>query len=103
MDSNDQTKFNDLFRVKIHEVTLRELLLIQSIYVAKQAGSTYELVKAQPDPKLFLKVFLELETKPFVSYMAFDNQAIECLLNQENAEYFDDKFPVFYCWQEEVE
>lgn len=34
-DTDRFTRFNDLFRIKIHEITLRELLLIQSIYLEK--------------------------------------------------------------------
>ena len=44
-DAAGFTKFNDLFRVKIHEITLRELLLIESIYRDKRVGSTCELVQ----------------------------------------------------------
>ena len=94
------TKFNDLFRIKIWEITLRELLLVQSIFVRKDVGSTFELVHDQPNPSIFLKVFLELGTRPLISYLAYDNQAIQCILHDDNKAYFPEKFPVFYCWNE---
>lgn len=30
-----QTNFDDIFKIKVHEITLRELLLLQSIYACK--------------------------------------------------------------------
>lgn len=99
VDGSGFTKFNDLFRVRIHEITLRELLLIQSIYYG-DPDKTHQLVNDQPNPTLFLKVFLELATKPLVSYMAFDNQAIGSVLDMKNDKYFTEKYPVFYCWLE---
>jgi hypothetical protein len=34
-DSEGQTHFDDIFKIKIHEITLRELMLIQSIYACQ--------------------------------------------------------------------
>ena len=39
-----QTQFEDIYRIKIHEPTLRELLLIQSIYTAKTPSEVASLV-----------------------------------------------------------
>ena len=66
----------------------------------KDVGSTFELVHDQPNPSIFLKVFLELGTRPLISYLAYDNQAIQCILHDDNKAYFPEKFPVFYCWNE---
>jgi hypothetical protein len=54
------------------------------------------LVDAQPDPRIFFKVFLELDLKSMVSYLAFDSRSIKSLLSEKNEGYFDSKFPVFF-------
>jgi hypothetical protein len=54
------------------------------------------LVKAQPNPTLFFKVFLELGFKSMIPYLAFDSRSIRSLLSTENKKYFSDEFPVFY-------
>ena len=43
-DDAGQTQFDDIYRIKIHEPTLRELLLIQSIYTAKTPSEVASLV-----------------------------------------------------------
>jgi hypothetical protein len=43
MDS--QNLYDDLYKVKIHEITLRELLILQSIYVTETGTQKYELLK----------------------------------------------------------
>ena len=43
--SNGETHFKDIYKIKLEEPTLRELLLIQSIYVNKSAGGAAEIVK----------------------------------------------------------
>jgi len=35
-DTDEQTKFEDIYRIKIWEITLRELLLLQSIFAVEQ-------------------------------------------------------------------
>lgn len=41
-------------------------------------------------------MFLELKTKSLISYLAYDNKAVEEILKDENAEYFQAQFPIFY-------
>lgn len=97
VDEAAQTHFDDIFKIKVFEITLRELLLIQSIYACKTQGDIELLVGDQPNPKIFFKVFLELGLKNMISYLAFDSRSIKRLLdNEANVEYFSDKFPVFY-------
>jgi hypothetical protein len=95
-DADGQTHFDDIFKVKVHEITLRELLLLQSIYACTTQSEIELLVRAQPNPKIFFKVFLELGFQSMVAYLAFDSRSIKALLSEDNKEYFDDKFPVFY-------
>ena len=87
-DNERQTHFDDIFRIKIHEITLRELLLVQSIYACPVQSEIEKLVDAQPDPTIFFKVFLELGIKSMVSYLAFDTKSIRSLLSEKNSKYF---------------
>ena len=59
-DQENQTNFVDIFRIKIWEITLRELLILQSIYGSEKVSDVEDLVKSQPSPMLFFKIFLEL-------------------------------------------
>ena len=34
-DKDNETNFDDIYKIKIYEITLRELLLIQSIYACR--------------------------------------------------------------------
>lgn len=85
-----------MFRIKIHEITLRELLLIQSIYNCKTQSDIEIIVKDQPNPLVFFKVFLELGIKNLVPYIAFDARSMRELLSEKNKKYFSDEFPLFY-------
>lgn len=89
-DNDGMTHFDDIFKIKIHEITLRELMMIQSIFACKTQSDIEVLVKDQPNPIIFFKVFLELGIKCMVSYLAFDSRTIKTLLdNPENDKYFD--------------
>jgi hypothetical protein len=58
------------------------------------------LVKDQPNPKIFLKIFLELGYKSMIPYISFDMRSIANILNEKNTEYFDKKFPIFYAGED---
>ena len=70
--------------------------MVQSIYSCGTASEISNLVKLQPDPKIFFKVFLELNLKSLVSYLAFDNRSMRSLLDKHNEKYFSGDFPVFF-------
>lgn len=96
-DTEGQTHFEDIFKIKIHEITLRELLLVQSLFACKTQSDIEKLVGMQPAPTIFFKVFLELGIKSMISYLAFDSKTMKELLDkEENFKYFDKRFPVFY-------
>lgn len=95
-DASGQTHFDDIFKIKVHEITLRELLVLQSIYAANTQSDIELLVKEQPDPTIFFKVFLELGIKSMIPYLAFDSRSIRTLLSEENEKHFSADFPVFY-------
>lgn len=69
---------------------------MQSIYTCKTISEVGNLVKEQPTPKIFFKVFLELGMKPLLSYLAFDRVSIKELLSDKNQQYVDRNYPLFY-------
>ena len=79
-----QTKFEDIFKIKVWEITLRELLLLQSIYASKTVDDVEVIVKCQPDPKVFFKIFLELGVKSMIPYLSFSTKSIEEVLHEKN-------------------
>lgn len=99
-DQCGQTNFTDIFRIKIWEITLRELMLLQSLYASKSVSDVERLVKDQPNPKIFLKIFLELGYKSMIPYISFDMRSIACILSEKNTQYFDKKFPIFYAGED---
>jgi hypothetical protein len=72
---DEDTKFQELYSVKVNIVTLRELLLFKSIYYAKTSESISALVRCQPNPTVFYKSFLELNGSNFCSMLAFDSRS----------------------------
>ena len=91
-----ETKFQDIYRIKVYEPTLRELMVIQSIYQSNSISDISKQVKAQPDPTLFFKVFLELNKKSLINYIAADSKSIQDLLDDKNKPFFGSEFPIFY-------
>lgn len=95
-DLDGNTHFQDIYKVKINEITLRELMLVQSIFACRTQSDIELLVKDQPEPTVFFKVFLELGVKSMVTYLAFDSRSIKVLLDEKNKKFFKADFPVFY-------
>ena len=95
-DIRGNTQFEDIYKIKIHEPTLRELLMIQSIYCCGTVSEVTEIVRDQPTPAIFFKVFLELELKNLLSYLAFDRRSIEHLLKNDVEKHIDPAFPIFF-------
>lgn len=90
-----------MYKIKIEEPTLRELMLIISLYTCKTISEVTALVHKQNKPILFFKVFLELEMKPLISYLAFDRHSIGYLCSDvSKAKLSRDmllyEFPIFY-------
>ena len=50
----------------------------------------------QPDPRVFYKVFLELDTSNLLNILSFDSRSMEYLLNDEFASYFNPNYPIFF-------
>ena len=53
-------------------------------------------MRYQPNPKIFFKVFLELDMQNLVRYLSFDSKSIKTLLSHDNQEFFDINYPLFY-------
>jgi len=45
-DTGSETAYEDVYKIKIHDITLRQLLLFHSIYVSKSQGDILRLVQA---------------------------------------------------------
>lgn len=55
-----------------------------------------DLVRKQPNPKFFYKSFLELDGANLVTLLAFDSAVMEILLSSDNAQYFNEQYPIIY-------
>ena len=88
--------YYDIYKIKIHEVTLRELLILQSLYLCKTQSEISSLVDLQPKPQFFYKSFLEFDGANILSVLSFDSKAVASLLSEDNSDYFSEEFPVIY-------
>jgi hypothetical protein len=96
VQSGDEAAFWNLYNVKLHEVTLRELLLFNSLYVCKTLSEIVDIVNAQPNPAVFYKSCLELDCANLVSILSFDSRSMSFLLQDKFEEHFSFEFPLFY-------
>jgi hypothetical protein len=53
-------------------------------------------VNDQPNPKIFYKSLLELDVTNMVSMLSFDSRSMEFLLQDDFADFFSAKYPLFY-------
>jgi len=94
--AGEETLFQHLLSVKLCEVTLRELLLFNSLYVCKTLSEIIDIVNDQPDPQVFYKSFLELNGTNMVSILSFDSRSMSYLLSDQFAQHFSKEYPLFY-------
>lgn len=71
------------------------------MYASKAIHQISTLVKLQPSPTFFFKVFLELGLKSILQFISFDRASIEMLFDEKNHKFFEEElnakeFPVFY-------
>ena len=93
----DETSFDSIYNVKIWQVTLRELLLFNSLYLSKTLAEIVDLVNDQPNPSVFYKSFLEFDGANLTSILSFDSRSMEYLLDGEKFEsHFSREYPIFY-------
>ena len=74
-----ETRYDKIYSLKINDLSLRELNILQGFYIAKDQQIT-QLVKMQPNPSLFYKTCLELDLCNFTTILAFNSASIEHLL-----------------------
>lgn len=96
LKQGEEAAFWRLYNVKVYEITLRELLLFQSLYVCKTLTQIVDIVNDQPKPLVFYKSFLELDGANMVSILSFDSRSMEYLLSDDFEEHFSSEFPLFY-------
>jgi fibrillarin-like rRNA methylase len=70
----------NIYAIKVNEPTLRELLVAQSIFTCTTVSHVSEIVSDQPRPLIFNKVFLELEMRSLMTFLAFDRRSISSIL-----------------------
>lgn len=89
--------YYNVYKIKIHEITLRELLLIQSMYLASTIYDVQTLVKLQPKPQFFYKSFLELDCANLVYILSFDSTCIRAILDEKYEHHFPHSdYPLIY-------
>ena len=91
-----ETAYDLIFKLQIHEITLRELMFFQSLYVCSTQTEILKLVSFQPRPAVFYKSFLELDGTNMTSILAFDSRCMKYLLKEDNADFFNEDYPLFY-------
>ena len=77
-------------------MTLRELLLFNSLYLSKTLSDIVDLVNDQPNPQVFYKSFMEFDNTNMVSILSFDSRSMEYLLQDDFSDHFDKQYPIFY-------
>ena len=89
-------KYEQIYEIKLEEITLRELMILISFYLCKSTSEIVKLINMQPSPGFFYKSFLELNGGNFLSMLAFDSGCVELLLSEENSEHFSNLRPIIY-------
>jgi len=80
--------FDKILQIKLWTSTLRELLLLQSMYLCGTQTEILELVKEQPNPSVFYKTFFEIDKANLLNILSFDSRSIKALLNDNFSEYY---------------
>lgn len=88
--------FEEVYNVNLSQITLRQLLLFQSLYVCKTNSQIVDLVNDQPNPQVFYDAFLELDLANMASILSFDSGTMRYLLQDKFDDYFTAEFPIFY-------
>ena len=63
---------------------------------APSGQEVYNLLLEQPSPALMYEAYLELDKRPLVTYLVRQKHSIDYLLSDENKQYFNIKYPIFY-------
>ena len=73
-DNNGQmlTRFEEIYKIKIHQLDVRELLILRSFLFTSSNSEVVKLVMCQPNPSFFYKTCLELDGSNLTSLLSFD-------------------------------
>lgn len=93
---DQETIFEKIYNVNLKTVTLRQLLLFQSLYVCSTTSKIIDLVNDQPYPVVFYTAFLELDGANMASILSFDSRSMQYLLHDNFDGYFTEDYPIFY-------
>lgn len=94
--SENESEFYDIFKVKIHYATLKELLMFKSIYVCRNQIDIINVILDQPDPTIFFKSFLQFDLGNLMQLFSFEGDAYKYLLNDKFQRFFTPEYPLFY-------
>lgn len=83
-DKFGETYFENIYKLKIHTIQLKQLMLLQSIYMCRQLYDIVKLIEMQKDVSIFINPYLELGIKNMVHILSFDSKSIGCILNEKN-------------------
>lgn len=61
LDKSGNTYYDEIFRINLELMGLRELILVQSLFFLETSGEIMELIELQPNNSLFFKSFMELD------------------------------------------
>ena len=93
---DEETTLQEIYNICNGSITLRELLLFNSLYLCKTISAITTLVEAQPNPSVFLRSLLELDGTNMASILSFDSGSMKSLLSDQNSTYFNEEYPIFY-------
>lgn len=86
--SGSETDFDEVYKVMISQITLRELLLFKSLFYCVSQSDILKLVMGQADPSVFLKSFLELDGTNMASILSFDSKSMKYILDDKHHRFF---------------
>lgn len=95
LDNYGNTYYDEIYSVNMDEMSLSQLIVIQSLFMSDSAMDVIELIKMQPDPMLFFKSYMELDQSNMIQIFSFDSRIIKTLMDFEFTDY-NRKNPVFY-------
>ena len=82
--------------MKVDEPTLRELMIIKSLYLSNNVNDVSKLVMSQPSTALFMKVFLEFDIENMLYYLSFDRKSVAAILDSQEAIERQSLYPLIF-------
>ena len=80
---NGDIFFDELYKIKVQNMNLMELLLFQSLFACTTQAEIIKLVESQPNQDAFFNSYDEINFSNMVTVLAFDNRTIEILLSSQ--------------------